>query len=68
MKNFAIEGKLQKIMLSGASKDSEWGERIKAYAKEMVEMKATQNWKIVNKKVGLAIKELNTLADLAICE
>lgn len=67
MKNFAIQGKLQKIMLSGASKDSDWGERIKAYTKEMVEMKATQNWKIVNKKVGLAIKELNTLADLAIC-
>jgi hypothetical protein len=68
MKNFAIEGKLQKIMLSGASKDSEWGERLHKYTKEMVEMKSTQKWKISNKKVGYAIKELNTLADLAICE
>lgn len=67
MKNFAIEGKLQKIMLSGAAIDSEWGERLKPYTKQMVEMKSTQDWKIFNKKVENAIKDLNTLADLAIC-
>jgi len=68
MKNFAIEGKLQKIILSGASIDSEWGESLKPYTKQIVQMKSTQNWKTLDKKVGFAIKELNTLADLTICE
>jgi hypothetical protein len=68
MKNFAIECKFQKILLSGASKDSEWGSRIQIYTKQLEEMKSTYNWTVHNKKVAESIRGLNTLADLAICE
>ncbi|MGN0003664.1 MAG: DUF3822 family protein [Sphingobacterium composti] len=68
MKNFAIEGKVQKIMLSGATKDSEWGVRLSKYTKQLEEMNSTYNWKSHNSKVSHAIKNLNTLADLSICE
>jgi hypothetical protein len=68
MKNFAIEGKVQKIMLSGAPKDSEWGDRLSIYTKQLEEMKSTYSWKSYNSKVSQAIKNLNTLVDLSICE
>lgn len=68
MKNFAITGKLQKILLSGASVDSAWGKRIEPYTKQLVQMKSTFVWKVSNQGVSSAIKSLNTLADLSICE
>lgn len=67
-KNFAIEGKLQKILLSGASKDSEWGQRLSFYTKQLYEMKASIVWKSDNSEVVEAIKRLNLLGDLAVCE
>ncbi|MCA5003755.1 DUF3822 family protein [Sphingobacterium bovistauri] len=68
MKNFSISGKIQKVLLSGASIDSEWGKRIDIYTKQLVEMKSTFDWIVKNKDVSLSIKSLNTLADLSICE
>lgn len=68
MKNFAIEGKVQKAVLSGATNDSEWGQRLGTYTKQLVEMKASSSWNTTNKEVEKALKGLNTLADLALCE
>lgn len=68
MKNFSIGSKFQRVLLSGASKDSEWGQRLAFYTKQLDEMKSTYNWKTDNIKVQQAIKGLNTLADLGLCE
>ena len=68
MKNFAIEGKFQRILLSGASKDSEWGQRLNFYTKQLDEMKSEIAWKTDDENIASAIKKLNTLADIVICE
>ena len=68
IKNFSIEGKIQKVLLSGASKDSEWGQRLSFYTKQLDEMESIHKWKITDKNVHQAVKRLNTLSDLALCE
>lgn len=68
MKNFAIGGRIQKILLSGASKDSEWGKRLSCYCAILEEMHSTDIWKAENEEVRKSIAELNILVDLSLCE
>ena len=68
IKNFAIEGKIQKIQLIGLSKESDFAKRIAIYTKQLEEVNAESNWQVSNREVENSLKELNILADLTICE
>ena len=68
IKNFGLHGSIPKILLSGASKDSEWGERLAYYTSQVEEVQSTAVWKTQNEGVKESIAELNILVDLTVCE
>ena len=68
MKNFGIEGRIPKILLSGASKDSEWGERLSYYCTTLEVLQGTISGQAENPQVRESIAELNILVDLSVCE
>lgn len=67
MKNFALIGKVDKIVLSGADEDSEWAMRLQHYATSFAVLAPKTSWSSTNKSVEKALTALNILADTASC-
>lgn len=68
IKNYSIEGKFQKIILSGVDIHSEWGTTLSYYSKELVKLESDNRWKTSNIEVQEKIKGLSTLNELELCE
>lgn len=68
LKNFGISWKIGKILLSGASQDSEWGTRLVNYCDEILVLESKTNWSVSNEEVKQELKMLNLLPDTGLCE
>lgn len=67
LKNFAIEGKLSKILLTGADQDSEWADRLYNYSSDVVLLQPQTVWNTENQDVKANLVALNILADTILC-
>lgn len=65
--NFSIKGKISKILLSGASRESEWFARLDRYAEWVDMIQAKDKWSVADGDVERALEALNVLADSVSC-
>lgn len=66
-KNFAIKGKVPKIVLSGTHKDSEWFVRMERYTDHIEMIRPKVKWSVVDMDVAQQLEELNVLTDSILC-
>lgn len=67
LKNFAVTGKLNKVLLSGADGESEWADRLKNYADNLILLKPQTAWTTGNIGIQDNLSSLNILADTILC-
>lgn len=67
LKNFAVTGKLNKVLLSGADKESEWAYRLQNYAENLILLQPKTAWTTSNAGVQQNLSSLNILADTILC-
>lgn len=66
-KNFAIKGKVAKVLLSGTQRDSEWYVRLERYAEQIEMTRPKVKWSVVDLEVERQLEELNVLTDSILC-
>lgn len=66
-KNFGIEGKIGKILLSGADLQSTWAHRLALYTEDLEVVKAKSRWVASSEEISDAVGDFNMLADSILC-
>lgn len=66
-KNFGISGKIQKIVISGAERESEWVSRLNNYTDDLTWLPSKHNWSLENDELKKKIESLHILVDSTLC-
>lgn len=67
MKNFGVQNKIEKIVLSGRSLDSEWGIRLSSYTNNLSTLPEMENWKADDNSVESDVQVLNIFSKTTVC-
>ncbi len=67
-KNFGIEKKIEKIILSGADLQSEWATCLSVYTDDLELVKSKNTWLSSSTEVVVQTSTLNVLIDSTLCE
>lgn len=68
LKNFSLQGKVQKVLLSGVEENSDWATRLNTYTDNLILLEPKTTWSSSDLEVKKALVPLNILADTGLCE